>query len=375
MAKKYHVAVVGVRAVGTEMLRTLRERRFPAASLRLLARSERDIKVDGRPFHVEKISARAFRGVDIALFAGGEKAKDHYGWKAVAQGAVVIDNSSAFRTDPRVPLVIPEVNPEALRGHQGFIANPNCSTIQMVCALKPLHDHAKIKRIVASTYQAASGWGEAAVWQLLSEMDAIQRRIGKSRPRPNTPDSLAQLSGLLRAVSRNTHAVVNPDIFAHPLAGNVLPHIDGFTEDGSTKEELKMLHETRKILGDDSIQVTTTCVRVPVFNGHSEALNVEFERSITPQKARQLLAREAARQAKVYGEERLVIDDDVEAKPPSYPLAIDASGKDPVYVGRIRRDATVRHGLNLWVVSDNLRKGAALNAVQIAEEMIRMGLL
>ena len=356
------------------MLRVLRERKFPLASLKLLARSERDIKVDGRTYHVEKISARAFKGVDLALFAGGEKARDHFGWKAVRQGALVIDNSSAFRLRRGVPLVVPEVNPEALKQHKGFIANPNCSTTQMVMVLKPLHDRVKIKRVVACTYQSASGWGEGAVWQLLRELKAMMGRISKARI-TGKGDTLEQLPRLFRAVANGADSQVSPEIFPHPLAGNVLPQIDQFLDDRYTKEEMKMVKETQKILGDDSIQITSTTVRVPVFNAHSEALNIEFEGPLSPARVRRILEQEQQRQRRQYGEHRLVIVDDPYARRPEYPLAITASGKDSVYVGRIRKDPTVPHGINLWVVADNLRKGAALNAVQIAEQMIAMGLL
>jgi len=335
MGKSYHVAVVGVGAVGSEMLRVLHQRKFPMASLKVLARHAREIQVDGTKYAVEVTTPESFAAVDLALFAGGEGAKDHVGWKAVEQGTVVIDNGSAFRMYPNVPLVVPEVNPEALRKHEGFIANPNCSTIQMVVALGPLHQAARIKRVVVATYQAASGKGADAVEQLGREMAA---KVQGGPPAPLAP-------------------------FPHPLCGNVLPHIDSFLEDGYTKEEHKMVTETRKILGDDSIQITATTVRVPVENGHSEAVNVEFHSPLEAERARELL-REAP---------GVVVQDDPGAN--VYPLPLAVSGTDEVYVGRIRQDRSVPYGLNLWVVADNLRKGAALNAVQIAEKMIEMGLL
>ena len=335
MAGSYHVAVVGVGAVGSEMLRVLHQRRFPMASLKVLARRARDIEVDGQTYSVGTATPDSFQGVDLALFAGGEGAKDHLGWEAVGRGTVVIDNGSAFRMHPAVPLVVPEVNPEVLRKHEGFIANPNCSTIQLVVALGPLHEAARIKRVVVATYQAASGKGADAVEQLARETAA------KASGGPAAP--------------------LGP--FPHPLCGNVLPHIDSFLEDGYTKEELKLVQETRKILGDDTIQITATAVRVPVDNGHSEAVNVEFHTPLSVEQAREILKRAPG----------VVVQDDPAAN--VYPLPLAVSGTDEVYVGRLRQDRSVPFGLNLWVVADNLRKGAALNAVQIAEKMIEMGLL
>ncbi|MBU2602012.1 MAG: aspartate-semialdehyde dehydrogenase, partial [Actinobacteria bacterium] len=247
---------------------------------------------------------------------------------------VVIDNSSAWRMDPGVPLIVPEVNPGAARDHRGIIANPNCSTIQMVVALKPLHDVARVTRVVVSTYQAVSGTGTEAISELVRQSDEL-------------------LEGMTPQV----------EVYPHQIAFNCLPHIDIFLDDGSTKEEQKMADETKKIMGDDTIEVTATCVRVPVENGHSEAVNVEFAGEMPPARARELLASAPG---------VIVLDD------PSlgmYPMPIMASGTDPVYVGRIRRDPTVPHGLNLWVVADNLRKGAALNAVQIAELLVEQQLV
>ena len=337
--KKYTVAVVGIGAVGTEMLKVLHERGFPASHIQVLARSERDEEIAGRTYHVLPACPEAFDGVDIALFAGTEGSKgasQQYGWLAVEKGAVVIDNGDDFRMDPRVPLVIPEVNPDHLREHQGFVANPNCSTIQMVAAVAPLHRVAKITRIVASSYQAVSGTGREAIAELQAQVDAL-------------------------------HDGAEPvaEVYPHPIAFNCLPHIGSLKPDmpGYTSEELKMRRETRKILGDDSIQVSATCVRVPVFNGHSEAVNVQFERKITADEAREILGQ-------AHGIE--VMDDMASAR---YPTPLHASGKDAVFVGRIREDTSAPNCLDLWVVADNIRKGAALNAVQIAEKMMEMELI
>ena len=337
--KRYNVAVVGIGAVGTEMLKVLRERDFPAASIRVLARSARTEEIAGHTYQVEAASVEAFEGVDIALFAGTEGAKgasQQFGWAAVEKGAIVIDNGDDFRMDPRVPLVIPEVNPDHLKNHQGFVANPNCSTIQMVVALAPLHRAARIRRIVAATYQAVSGTGRAAIAELRDQVSAIERG---EEPKPQ--------------------------VYPHQIAFNVLPHIGSLKDEmpGYTSEELKMRRETRKILGDPDIQVTATCVRVPVYNGHAEALNVQFERKLSADEAREIL-----RQAP--GVE--VLDDMPNA---AYPTPLQASGKDPVFVGRIREDTSAPNTLDIWCVADNIRKGAALNAVQIAEKMIEMGLI
>lgn len=340
----YQVAVVGIGAVGSEMIRVLKQRNFPCASLQVFARSTRDEVVDGETYRVQQVSEEAFDTIDLALFAGGEKADDHFGMRALNRRKqiaglselVVIDNGNAFRMYPNVPLVVPEVNASALRGHQGMIANPNCSTIQMVVALKPLHDYARIKRIVVSTYQAVSGKSAQAREELLRQ----------------TKD-----------VAAGRAPEIDPTIFPYPIYGNCLPHIDVFLPDGYTKEEQKMVLETRKILGDDSIQVSATTVRVPVDNGHAESVNIEFHEPISADKARELLGAAPG----------IVLMDDPAQN--CYPLQAAASGTDPVFVGRIRQDRSVPFGLNLWVVADNLRKGAALNAVQIAETMREMGLL
>jgi len=337
--KQYNVAVVGIGAVGTEMLKVLHEREFPAESIRVLARSAREEEIAGRTYQVEATSVDSFDGVDIALFAGTEGARgasQQYGWAAVEKGALVIDNGDDFRMDPRVPLVVPEVNPEHLKAHQGFVANPNCSTIQMIVALAPLHRAARIRRIVASSYQAVSGTGRAAIAELKAQITALE--MGK------TPVA---------------------DVYPHQIAFNCLPHIGSLKDDmpGYTSEELKMRRETHKMLDAPDIAVTATCVRVPVFNGHSEALNVQLGKKLSADEAREIL-RAAPGVA--------VIDDMANAE---YPTALHASGRDPVFVGRIREDTSAENCLDLWCVGDNIRKGAALNAVQIAEKMIEMGLL
>jgi aspartate-semialdehyde dehydrogenase len=341
----YNVVVVGRGAVGKELLRVLEQRRFPAASIVVLARSAGTIAVDGRAYDVRPAAPEAFEGCHIALFAGteGEKgAAVTFAPEAIKRGAVVIDNGNDFRMDPQVPLVVPEVNREALRGHRNLVANPNCSTIQMVVALKPIHDAAGIKRVVVSSYQAASGAGSGAVAQLEAEMAALV--AGTAMP-----------AG---------------DAFPQRLAANIFPHIGGFDEDGYCSEEVKLARETHKIMGDDAIGITATTCRVPVLNGHCEAINLELREELGPAEAKELLA---SWQPYQDGYRPLrVVDAPAQA---CYPMPIQVSGTDEVFVGRIRRDATVAHGLNLWVAADNLRKGAALNAVQIAEQMIAMGLL
>jgi aspartate-semialdehyde dehydrogenase len=335
----YTVAVVGATgAVGQEMIKTLEQRNFPVKKLILLASSRsagKKLKFKGEEITVQELKPESFEGVDIALFsAGGERSKE-FAPEAVKRGAVVIDNSSAFRMEPDVPLVVPEVNPEDVEWHKGIIANPNCSTIQMVVVLKPLHDIAKIRRVVVATYQAVSGAGAAAVEELKEQSKAVL----EGRPVPP------------------------PKKIPKQIAFNCVPHIDKFFPDGYTREEKKMVNETKKIMHDDSIKVSPTCVRVPVFVGHSEAINIEFERKITPQEAREVLSR--APGVKVVDDFENLI----------YPTPIDVAGRDEVLVGRIRQDDTIENGLNLWVVGDNLRKGAALNAVQIAELLIEKGLI
>ncbi len=326
----YTVAVVGATgAVGTEMIQVLEERGFPVGKLIPLAsaRSEgNEVTFRGQELAVKVLQADSFKGVDLALFSAGASVSKEFGPIAVKAGAIVVDNSSAWRMDPKVPLVVPEVNALALAQHQGLIANPNCSTIQMVVALKPLHDAVKIKRIIVTTFQSVSGTGKEAMEEL-----AEQTR---------------KLLGMGEA-----HAEVYP----HQIAFNCLPHIDDFLPNGYTKEEMKMVNETQKIFGDSSIQVTATTVRVPVFVCHAESINIETERKLSANEARALLS--VAPGIQVYDDPSRNL----------YPLPIDVVGTDDVYVGRVREDESIPNGLNLWVVADNLRKGAALNAVQIAE--------
>jgi aspartate-semialdehyde dehydrogenase len=330
------VAVVGATgAVGEIMRQVLTERKFAFRSIKFLA-SERSagkaIEFQGKKYLVEAIRPEAFAGVDIVLSSTPASVSRECSPLAARAGAIVIDNSSAWRMDPDVPLVVPEVNADALRKiPKGIVANPNCSTIQMVVALKPLHDLAGIKRVVVATYQASSGKGAKALFELESQVAAI----GRSEPVPKASVHAAQ------------------------LAGNVLPHDWKAGEDGYSEEEIKMIRETRKIMGDDSIQVSPTTARVPVRVGHSEAINLEFHQPITPEQAREALRRAPG----------IVVMDDYGKG--EVPLALEAAGRDEVFVGRIRRDPTVPHGLNLWVVADNLRKGAATNAVQIAELLAR----
>ena len=329
-----HVAVVGATgAVGQEFLRVLEQRKFTYDRITFLASSRsagKTITFQGRPHTVVELTEKSFEGVDLALFSAGGSISKKFAPIAAAAGTVVVDNSSAFRMDPQVPLVVPEVNPEDVKAHKGIIANPNCSTIQMVVALKPLHDAAKIKRVVVSTYQAVSGTGQKAIKELEQQVLAIYNM-----------------------------KTIEKKVYPHQIAFNVLPHIDSFLDTGYTKEEMKMVNETKKIMEDDSIAVTATTVRVPVFYGHSESVNIEFEREMTPDMARKLLKKAPGIK---------VVDDPAKNK---YPLAIDAAGKDDTYVGRIRIDDTVKYGLNMWIVADNIRKGAALNAVQIAEALIK----
>jgi len=327
--KKYKIAVVGMGAVGREMVATLEKSSLPIAEVVPMVRRNEGESVlfQGKMFYSQLIKEGSFADVDIALFSAGEDASREIAPQAVAEGAVVIDNSNAFRMNPDVPLVVPEVNPQEAGKHYGLIANPNCSTIQMLVALKPIHDIYKIKRIVVSTYQAVSGTGYQAIDELKQQ----------------TADFLGE-----REI---THTV-----YPHQIAFNVLPHIDKFLENGYTKEEMKMHNETRKIFGDEEIMVTATTVRVPVIRCHSEAVNIETEKPLpSVQDIRALLAKAAG----------VVVIDDVQNN--DYPLAIDCAGKHEVFVGRIRKDYTIANGLNMWVVSDNLLKGAALNAVQIAE--------
>jgi aspartate-semialdehyde dehydrogenase len=336
--KQYKVGLVGIGAVGTEMIKVLRERNFPAEEIRILARSARRETVAGEAFDVVPASPEAFDGLDFAFFAGTEGAKgasQTYGWDAVKRGCIVIDNGDDFRMDDRVPLVIPEINAEALDHHQGFIANPNCSTIIGLMALAPLHRAVPIRRFVVSTYQSVSGSGRGAI----DELDAQVKAYAAGE----TPAASA---------------------YPHQIAFNCLPQIGGLKDSmpGYTSEEAKMLFESRKILGAPEMRVSSTCVRVPVFYSHAESFNIEFAEPMTPERARELLA--AAPGVRVV--------DDMDAG--QYPMPLDAAGGDDVLVGRIRPDDSVENGLALFSVGDNIRKGAALNAVQIAEAMIARGL-
>lgn len=334
--KAYTVAIAGATGVvGQEFLKILEERRFPVSELRLLA-SEKSagsaLEFKGREEPVRLLSEESFKGVDIGLFSPGASVSAIYGPKAGKAGCVVIDNTSQFRMDPDVPLVVPEVNPGAIAGYKkkNIIANPNCSTIQMVVALKPIHDAFRILRVVVSTYQSVSGAGKEAMEELSGQVKSLfNMRSAESK------------------------------VFPHRIAFNCIPQIDSFLDDGYTKEEMKMVNETKKIFGDDSIKVSPTTVRVPVFIGHSESINVETERPATPDEVKRLLKKAPGVR---------LLDD---PKKGVYPMPTNAAGMDDVFVGRIRKDDTVRSGINMWVVSDNLRKGAALNAVQIAELLIK----
>jgi len=331
--QKYNVAIVGIRgAVGQEMLKILKERNFPVDQIRCFSTSlDRDREKDGLLYEClnEGNAAEKFKGVNIGLFSPGASVSKIFAPLAVKAGCIVIDNTSQFRMDKTVPLVVPEVNAEDIKKHKGIIANPNCSTIQMVVALKPLHDYSKIKRVVVSTYQSVSGAGAEAI-QELQDQEAGKPNVKK---------------------------------FPHPIFHNLIPHIDVPQDNLYTKEEIKMVNETRKIMGDEAIKVTATCVRVPVLRAHSESINIETESKITRDKAVELLSKAPGIS---------VIDDLIQNK---YPLPLEAEGKDDTFVGRIREDETIENGLNLWVVSDNLRKGAALNAIQIAEVLIKENLV
>jgi aspartate-semialdehyde dehydrogenase len=338
----YKVAVVGATGqVGTLMLQLLRERSFPAreivpfASERSAGRVLEGAAPDGGDLTVQALDEDSIQGFDIALFSAGGSTSDEWAPRFAAAGATVIDNSSRWRMQDDVPLVVSEVNPEALSGHRGIIANPNCSTMQMVVALKPLHDAAGIERLVISTYQAVSGTGKQAVDELLDQSHALLHE----------------------------REIEPPGAYAHQIAFNALPHAGSFAAgEDHTDEERKLINETRKILGDPDIRISATCVRVPVVTGHSEAVNVQTRRELSPERARELLAAAPG---------VIVLDDPGAAV---YPLAIDAAGRDEVFVGRIRRDPGHERALDMWIVADNLRKGAATNAVQLAELLHERGL-
>lgn len=331
--KKYNLCIVGATgAVGHELLKVLAERNFPINNLKLLATERsagKKIEYLGQEYTVEATTDESFDGVEIALFAGGSASKE-YARAAAQRGAVVIDNSSAFRMDDQVPLVVPEVNPEDVKWHKGIIANPNCSTIQMVVALKPIHDAAKIKRVVVSTYQAVSGAGKEAIDELTEQTRSL-------------------LQG----------DTFEPKVFPFQIAFNLIPQIDVFSDMDYTKEEWKMVNETKKILHDDKIEITATTVRVPVYRSHSEAVNIETEKKLTALETKQILAQA----------EGIIVVDDIANK--KYPMPFYSSDTDEVYVGRIREDNSIANGLNIWVVADQLRKGAATNAIQIAELLVK----
>lgn len=338
MSKGHNVAVVGATgAVGEEMLRILEERGFSVGNLRVIAseRSEgRILRFCGENLKVERLSSASFRGVEIALFSAGAQISKEFSPQAVKKGSVVVDNSSAFRMESGVPLVVPEVNPDALENHQGIIANPNCSTIQLVVAINPLHQITRIKRLIISTYQAVSGTGRKAMEELKGQ---IQQWLKGEE--------------------------IKKEVYPHQIAFNLLPHIGQFLPNGYTEEELKLASETKKIMEDDRMAVTATCVRVPVFIGHSEAVTVEMEKELSVPQVKRILSRAPG----------VILQDNIDDH--LYPLPLEAAGKDEVFVGRIRKDKSIKNGINLWIVADNLRKGAALNAIQIAELVIKESLL
>ncbi len=346
--KQYKVGLVGIGAVGTEMVKVLRQRNFPASEIRILATRERDEEVAGETFHVLEAKPEAFDGLDVVLFAGTEGSKGAsklFGWEAVRRGCVVIDNGDDFRMDDRVPLVIPEINGDALERHQGFIANPNCSTIITLMGIAPLHRRVPLKRLVAVTYQSVSGTGRSAI-------DELDQQVRAYAAGTHSPAD-ATLTGSPRSA------------YPHQIAFNVLPQIGSPKKEmpGFTTEEAKMTFESRKILGCPDLKVASTCVRVPVFYAHSVAVHAEFSAPLTPEAAREILAQA----------EGVTVVDDLSAS--QYPMPLFTGGGDLVSVGRIRTDPSVENGLALFCCGDNIRKGAAQNAVQIAEEMIRRGLL
>ncbi|WP_028573956.1 aspartate-semialdehyde dehydrogenase [Desulfonatronovibrio hydrogenovorans] len=332
------VAVVGATgAVGREMLKTLEQRNFPARQVIALASARSagsKVLFKDQEITVDELGKDSFKGVDLAIFSAGGATSEKFAPIAVESGCVVVDNSNAWRMDKNVPLVVPEVNPEALDGHRGIIANPNCSTIQMVVVLKPLHDAGTIKRVIVSTYQAVSGSGQKAV----DELETQVRNLFSMKE-------------------------IEPKVYPYQIAFNCLPHIDVFLENDYTMEEMKMVNETKKIMGSDQVRVTATTVRVPVFYGHCESVNIETEKKITPQEARAILSQAPG---------ITVLDNPAEK---IYPMPLFAAGEDDTFVGRIREDETIANGLNLWIVADNIRKGAALNTVQISELLVQKNLL
>lgn len=337
--RKYNVAILGATgAVGQEFLNLIEERNFPFANLKMLASKRsagKKINFMGKEYTVEEATEDSFKDVEIALFAGGSASKT-FAPAAVKAGAVVIDNSSTFRMDPEVPLIVPEVNPDAIKGHKGIIANPNCSTIIMVMALKPLYDISKIKRIVVSTYQAVSGGGKEAMAELEEQVKA-------------SVEGKEIVANILPGASLKKH---------YQIAFNLIPQIDIFKENLYTKEEMKMIDETKKIMSDDSMRITATTVRVPVYRSHAESVNVEFEDEVSLEAARKALEAFPG----------VIVNDNPDEQ--EYPMPLFTSGKNDVEVGRLRKDYSIEHGLNFWVCGDQIRKGAALNALQIAEYMI-----
>ncbi|QAR33325.1 aspartate-semialdehyde dehydrogenase [Geovibrio thiophilus] len=330
----YNVAIAGATgAVGETFLQILEERNFPIAELRLLASKRsvgKTLKFKGKDYTVQELTHDSFKDIDIALFSAGGGRSLEFAPSAVKAGAVVVDNSSAYRMDDEVPLVVPEVNPQDAFKHKGIIANPNCTTIIMVVALQPLHAYSRIKKVVVSSYQSSSGAGAQAMQELMDQTKAWAE--GKE---------------------------IKAEKFANQLLFNVFPHIDSFTANGYTKEEMKMFNETRKIMGDKDIKVSATCVRVPVLSAHSEAVTVETEKEITPELARELFSKAPG----------LIVKDNPEKS--EYPMPLYVAGQDDCYVGRIRKDISADNTLSFWVVGDQLRKGAATNAVQIAELLIK----
>ncbi len=331
--RKFKVAVVGATgAVGEEMRLVLEERKFPIEKLSLFASGRsagKEYEFNGEKVIVQELKDDSFLEIDIALFSAGDEVSEHFAPLAVQQGAVVVDNCKYFRMNPDVPLVVPEVNPDDIKWHKGIIANPNCSTIQLVVALKPIYDEVGIERVIVATYQSVSGTGKEAIEELKLQSESILK--GEE---------------------------VKISAYPHQIAYNLLPHIGSFNENGYTSEEMKMLGETRKILGDNNIRIAATTVRVPVYRAHSEVVHIETKKKISVQRARELLSNFPGIKV-IDNPERL-----------EYPLPLFAEGKDEVFIGRIREDISTENGLVMWIVSDNLRKGAALNAVQIAEKII-----
>jgi len=335
--KTYNIALVGTGVVGSTILEILNEKKFPVKSLKLLATSRsagKKVAFQGKDYVIEETKPESFDGVEIAFFAGGTASK-LFATEAVARGAIVIDNGSSFRMDPDVPLVVPEVNPEDVKNHRGIIANPNCSTIQMVVALKPIFDAVGIKRVVVSTYQAVSGAGQEAMEELLEQTNDIA--LGKP-PRESKR-------------------------FPYQIAYNLIPQIDVFMDNYYTREEMKMVNETRKMFHDEQMAITATAVRVPIIRSHSEAINVETRHKLTAGEARKLFRNTKG----------IVLIDDPQNL--QYPMPLFSSNRDEVFIGRVREDISCEHGLSFFVVADQLRKGAATNAVQIAELLIEYGLI